>query len=239
LRKLLNTVAPFVALLLAIACFPALGQDDLTESPDGPEAVKVYFTQDEALAKVFAKADTLWTEEWSPSPQERKELEGRLGWRVDDETFAIHRAGKDGQDLGYAVITEEQGRFKPITFIVKMSAERRVDMVLVMVYRESRGDGVKRQRFLGDHVEPRPGNGRQEGPGHHRAAVSLDGRRKMTGKQLKSRMRLSHRWVGVAAAAVLLVTSATGVLLQHPSWLGPPGNPPLALARDPHAGPSH
>jgi len=137
-----------VALLLATACFPALGQDDLTESPDGPEAVKVYFTQDEALAKVFAKADTLWTEEWSPSPQERKELEGRLGWRVDDETFAIHRAGKDGQDLGYAVITEEQGRFKPITFIVKMSAERRVDMVLVMVYRESRGDGVKRQRFL-------------------------------------------------------------------------------------------
>ena len=57
-------------------------------------------------------------------------------------------AGKDGKNLGYAVITEEQGRFKPITFIVKMSAERRVDMVLVMVYRESRGDGVKRQRFL-------------------------------------------------------------------------------------------
>jgi len=55
----------------------------------------------------------------------------------------------------------------------------------------------------------------------------------MTGKQLKSRMRLSHRWVGVAAAAVLLVTSATGVLLQHPSWLGPPGNPPLAVTVDP------
>ncbi len=148
MRKLLNTVAPFVALLLAIACFPALGQDDLTESPDGPEAVKVYLTPEDALAKVFAKADTLWTEEWSPTPQERAELEGRLGWRVDDETFVIQRAGKDGQDLGYAVITEEQGRFKPITFIVKMSAERRVDMVLVMVYRESRGDGVKRQRFL-------------------------------------------------------------------------------------------
>ena len=148
MRKLLNTVVPFLALLLAGACFPALGQDDLTESPDGPEAVKVYFTPEEALDKVFAKADTLWTEEWSPTAEERTELEGRLGWRVVDETFAIHRAGRDGQDLGYAVITEEQGRFKPITFIVKMSAERRVDMVLVMVYRESRGDGVKRQRFL-------------------------------------------------------------------------------------------
>jgi hypothetical protein len=148
LSKLLHPVMPVVALILLGACGPALGQDDLTESPDGPEAVKVYFTPEEALDKVFAKADTLWTEEWSPSPQERAELEGRLGWRVEDETFAIHRAGKEGQDLGYAVITEEQGRFKPITFIVKMSAKRRVDMVLVMVYRESRGDGVKRQRFL-------------------------------------------------------------------------------------------
>ena len=146
--KLLNPMIPLVALILVGVCGPSLGQDDLTESPDGPEAVKVYFTPEEALTKVFAKADTLWTEEWSPTPQERMELEGRLGWRVEDETFAIHRAGKDGQDLGFAVITEEQGRFKPITFIVKMSAERRVDMVLVMVYRESRGDGVKRQRFL-------------------------------------------------------------------------------------------
>ena len=146
--KPLKYVTLFVALLLVGACFPALGQDDLTESPDGPEAVKVYFTPEEALANVFAKADTLWSEEWSPSSAERTELEGRLGWRVEDETFVIHRAGKDGNNLGYAVITEEQGRFKPITFIVKMSAEHRVDMVLVMVYRESRGDGVKRQRFL-------------------------------------------------------------------------------------------
>ena len=55
----------------------------------------------------------------------------------------------------------------------------------------------------------------------------------MTGKQLKSRMRLSHRWVGVAATAVLLVTSATGILLMHPSWLGPPANPPLTVTVDP------
>ncbi len=148
MKKLLNSVIPLVALILVGTCCQAMGQDDLTESPDGPEAVKVYFTQEEALTKVFAKADTLWTEEWSPSPQERTELECCLGWRVTDERFAIHRAGRDGQDLGYAVITEEQGRFKPITFIVKVSASRRVDMVLVMVYRESRGDGVKRQRFL-------------------------------------------------------------------------------------------
>lgn len=124
------------------------GQDDLTESPDGPEAVKVYFTPEEALAKVFARADTVWTEEWIPDDAERSELEGRLGWAVPEESFVIHRgAGRDG-DQGYAMIVEEQGRFKPITFIVKLKPDLRVETVLVMVYRESRGDGVKRQRFL-------------------------------------------------------------------------------------------
>ncbi|MFT5234146.1 MAG: Na+-translocating ferredoxin:NAD+ oxidoreductase RnfG subunit, partial [Candidatus Krumholzibacteriia bacterium] len=39
-------------------------------------------------------------------------------------------------------------RFKPITFLVQVKPDFSVEMVLVMVYRESRGDGVKRQRFL-------------------------------------------------------------------------------------------
>jgi thiamine biosynthesis lipoprotein len=136
------------ALVIIGAATSAWAQDDLTQSPDGPEAVKVYFTPEEALAKVFAEADTAWTEEWTPTDQERADLETRLGWRVTEETFVVHRARRDEKDLGFAMITEEQGRFKPITFIVKVSPAGRVDMVLVMVYRESRGDGVKRQRFL-------------------------------------------------------------------------------------------
>ncbi len=55
----------------------------------------------------------------------------------------------------------------------------------------------------------------------------------MTEKQMKSGMRLSHRWLGAVAATVLFVTSATGVLLQHPSWLGPLVNPPLTVTVDP------
>ena len=136
------------AVLILIGTGVASAQDGLTESPDGPEAVKVYYTETEALDKVFAKADTLWTESWSPTPEERTSLESALGWVVQEEFFLIHRARKGDQELGYALITEEQGRFKPITFIVHVSPTGRVEMVLVMIYRESRGDGVKRQRFL-------------------------------------------------------------------------------------------
>lgn len=55
----------------------------------------------------------------------------------------------------------------------------------------------------------------------------------MTEKQLKSGLRMSHRWVGLVAALLLLVTAITGFLLQHPGWLGPPANPVLTMAADP------
>jgi len=55
----------------------------------------------------------------------------------------------------------------------------------------------------------------------------------MTEKQMKSGLRLSHRWVGTLAAVVLLVAGVTGFLLQHPAWLGPPANLPLTVAADP------
>jgi hypothetical protein len=55
----------------------------------------------------------------------------------------------------------------------------------------------------------------------------------MTEKQMKSGLRHSHRWVGGVAAIFLLVAGLTGFLLQHPTWLGPVPNPPLAVAVDP------
>ena len=41
--------------LAVLAGAPAVTADDLTQSPDGPEAVRVYYTEAEALAKVFGR----------------------------------------------------------------------------------------------------------------------------------------------------------------------------------------
>lgn len=150
-----------VALMMVSASTIVQAQDDgLTESPDGPEAVKVYYTLEDALAKVFDKPDTTWSEVWDPSGAEISTLEGELGWKVPPGPVEFHRARDGDKDLGWAVVTEEKGRFKPITFMVQIAPDGRVQMVLVMVYRESRGEGVKRQRFLkqfrkkdtGDHL---------------------------------------------------------------------------------------
>ncbi len=122
--------------------------DDLTVSPDGPEHIKVYLSLEQALDKVFPKADKIWAEQWRPTSAEIHSLEIALGWRLTEETFVFHRAAKNGTDLGYAMVDQQRGRFKPITFMVQVSPNGKVGRVEVMVYRESRGDGVQRQRFL-------------------------------------------------------------------------------------------
>lgn len=117
-------------------------------SPDGPEHVRVYLTLEEALGKVFADADTTWSEIWNPSAERIAGIESKLGWRIPEREFVFHRARRGGRDLGVAMVTEEKGRFKPITFLVHVDGDGEVGSVHVMVYRESRGDGVKRSRFL-------------------------------------------------------------------------------------------
>jgi hypothetical protein len=143
-------VVAAAGMLALTAGVPALAADEA--SPDGPEAVRVYFTEEQALADVFAKADSLWQEPWTPTPGQRQAVEAELGWQLAEESFVFHRARRGDRDLGRAVILEEKGRFKPITFMVHVRPDGEVGRVLVMVYRESRGDGVRRQRFLKQFV---------------------------------------------------------------------------------------
>lgn len=131
---------------------PAARAAEPEVSPDGPEHVKVYFTPEQALGRVFAGADRQWQENWEPTADERAALAGRLGLQVPETSFTFHRAARAGRELGWALVLEEKGRFKPITFLVHIGADRRVETVLVMVYRESRGDAVRRARFLGQFI---------------------------------------------------------------------------------------
>jgi hypothetical protein len=174
-----------VAFLLAGTPRPALSRadDGLTESPDGPEHVKVYLTPEQALAKVFPKADRIWAEEWQPTAEQVAALERGLGWKAPAGPVTFHRGAQGDKDLGWAVITEEQGRFKPITFIVHVQPDGRVGQVHVMVYRESRGDGVKRGRFL----------------------------KQFRGKEADDPLRLNRDVVGVSGATLSSRAVAAGV----------------------------
>lgn len=138
----------FLAAALACLTAGAALADGLTESPDGPEHITVYYTRDDALAEVFADADRTWAEPWSLTAADQAAVEARLGLQLPSSEVTFFRAARADRDLGWALELEEKGRFKPITFMVHVGADRKVARILVMVYRESRGDEVRRPRFL-------------------------------------------------------------------------------------------
>jgi len=160
----------------ALAGFPE-------ESPDGSEHITVYLTLEKALQKAFDEPDSLWSETWTPGEDDVRRLERRLGWRVPDSTFTIYRAVRGEDTMGYAIVGDEIGLYKPITFLVKISEARRVESVQVMVYRESRGGEVRRQRFL----------------------------RQYKGKDEKSPIRINRDVIGVTGATLSVRALNAGV----------------------------
>ena len=86
------------------------------------------------------------------SAPQRARLEQQLGRRLEGDEFAVTRVyDAAGALRGYAVVTEEVGKYRPITFMVGATPEFAVRDVAVMIYRESRGGDVKRRRFLNQY----------------------------------------------------------------------------------------
>ncbi len=111
-------------------------------------SIQVYLTQEEALNKMFPNADSVSLEERILSDEEKKEIEERLGWRLENNEFKVYIGWKDDKVDGYALITNQIGMYRPITFIVKVNPKGKIENMAIMVYRESRGGEVKRKRFL-------------------------------------------------------------------------------------------
>ncbi len=131
--------------LVLFAISPSLLRGGEANYPEFIE--QVFLTEESALKSVFSNADKIVAEPHKLILKERKRIESRLGWVVEESTVTVHRGYNTGNPLGFAMITEEIGKFKPITFIVKVGMDGKVEKVEVMVYREAVGAEVRRQRF--------------------------------------------------------------------------------------------
>ncbi len=119
-------------------------------APVGRAQDQVFLTPKEALAEVFPKGryfqhDTLRfsTEKLEAAKQVLRRTEP-----LDSVLVVTRVYNAEGRLLGYAVITEELGKHRPITFIVGVRPDFSVEKVAVMVYRESHGGQVRLPRFL-------------------------------------------------------------------------------------------
>lgn len=134
--------------LSAFVVAGSLSQGPLPAQAEEAEySEQIYLSQPQALKQVFGNLK-VETRTLKPTAAQRKALQKQLRRKLPEPEYTLY-VGKKGDKIErYALILDEKGKHYPITFIVAMSPQAVVDQVAVMVYRERRGDGVKRSRFL-------------------------------------------------------------------------------------------
>lgn len=122
------------------------------EQPAVDEGIEErYLTLEQALRITLPDAETVTPEERTLTAAQRERIERESGRPVLQPTVTVHVGRRGGQVNGYALVMEETGMYKPITSVVGVTPEGRVQEVAVMVYRESRGGDVRRKRFLSQY----------------------------------------------------------------------------------------
>jgi hypothetical protein len=113
-----------------------------------------FLTLEQAPHAVFPEGTSVEQRHVPSTPQLRETVMADLGstkpslWEPDYVLFTVHR---DGNLLGYAVVVEEIGKHRPITFVVGVRPDGAVQDVALMVYREPYGGEVRAPRFLAQY----------------------------------------------------------------------------------------
>jgi H+/Na+-translocating ferredoxin:NAD+ oxidoreductase subunit G len=113
-----------------------------------------FLTEEEAPRAVFPEATGVTWRRVPASPELREAMRARLGrtrpslW---EPGYRMAEARRGNVLLGYAVIVEEIGKHRPITFVVGVGRDGAVADVAVMAYREAYGGEVRERRFLAQY----------------------------------------------------------------------------------------
>src|SRR3989339_238295 len=110
--------------------------------------LQAYLTEEQALALVFPECDEIVADEFVMTPEEKSSLEKLLSRRLYEDGFGVYIGKKIGSIQGYAIITEEIGKFHPFTFVVGVGTDGKITNIAILVYRESRGGEIAKKRFL-------------------------------------------------------------------------------------------
>lgn len=135
-----------VELLLALLLFPSM----LAYTEEIGETV-IYMTEEQALQSAFPDAMSFTKKEFKLTPEQKESIKKLVGRSFADGIFIVHAAFKEKELLGYGVVSEEIGKYRPITYFVSVTPELAVKDVFVLIYRESRGGDVRRKRFLAQY----------------------------------------------------------------------------------------
>lgn len=116
----------------------------------GASADDVYLTLEEAPRAVFPEATNFERRDIQVDESFRarqKKLLGRSKPTIWEPFYITFIARRDSEVLGYAVVCEEIGKHRPITFITAVTPDGKVKDVAVMAYREAYGGAVRYKGF--------------------------------------------------------------------------------------------
>lgn len=133
------------ALALALGAVPWAAAAQPVAGGDG----RVYLTAEESFHEIFGGGVSVETDRARLAPADVRGIaEGSGSRAVDPDPTTYRIFARNGSLLGYAMILEERGKYRPITFMVGADPGFEIIGVEVMVYREDRGDEVRHGRFL-------------------------------------------------------------------------------------------
>ncbi len=148
IKQILITSLLLPLLVVSSAFIPDTAKAQTETEPADNFQLQTYLTEEQALALVFPECDEVVTDEFVMTPEEKNSLEKLLSRRLYEDGFRVYIGKKEGSIQGYAIITEEIGKFHPFTFVVGVGTDGKISNVAVLVYRESRGGEIAKKRFL-------------------------------------------------------------------------------------------
>ena len=148
IKQILITSLLLPLLVVSSAFIPDTAKAQTEQEPADNFQLQAYLTEEQALALVFPECDEIVTDEFVMTPEEKNSLEKLLSRRLYEDGFRAYIGKKKGAIQGYAIITEEIGKFHPFTFVVGVDMDGEITNIAVLVYRESRGGEIAKKRFL-------------------------------------------------------------------------------------------
>lgn len=136
--------------LLALTGGVAAGEETQTEqSPPSDLVSEQYYTEAQARDLVYGPGGVWRDTVCQVDSSVRQELFGDTGLQERDSVIRLsYTLDSAGSPLGVYRVASELGKYLPFEFLVALDAHGRVEDVVVMNYRESRGGEVRRMRFL-------------------------------------------------------------------------------------------
>ncbi len=128
-------------------------------SDEGIYYSKVYYSANEAIHKIFPNTDSFLKKEITLDAKTKQEIEKKLGFFITNSKLVFYKVSTKDNLIGYCLVLDEKGKYKPITFMTGITSDLKVKQVVVMVYREKIGSEIRKKRFLKQFINKTKSDG--------------------------------------------------------------------------------